>query len=216
MPIIAPQVSFPTTYRRSVRRRQTNALMGSFGLVPTMGIAIDQFTTWRGYRPTIGRRTVTPMQPIRSTATLPAAPTSTGTPPVAANTGTPVPAGFATNQIFVAPDGSQWIYSASQSRWISMGTPFNVGVTPTVPVTPGPSVSTAPTTPVSVSVTPTTTTAPAASPYQSILDFATASSMIPGAPNWAVGLVAFLAFKLIEGKISKGGRRNPSRRRRRR
>jgi hypothetical protein len=58
---------------------------------------------------------------------------------------------------------------------------------------------------------------PAASPYQSILDFLTQSSLIPGAPNWAVGLGAFLAFKLIEGKMSSSsGRRNPRRYRRQR
>jgi hypothetical protein len=159
------------------------------------------------------------MQPIRS----PFAPLMTPLPPgavaptVVANSGTPVPAGFPTNQIFIAPDGSQWIYSVPQGKWIYTGTPYNVGVTPTVPVTPAPSASTAGTTPVSVSVTPTTTAAPVTSPYQSILDFLTASSLIPGAPNWAVGLGALVAYKIFESKFSSGSsRKNPSRRRRRR
>jgi hypothetical protein len=44
----------------------------------------------------------------------------------APNAGTPVPAGYSTNAPFINSDGSQWIYSASQGRWINTGTPYNL------------------------------------------------------------------------------------------
>jgi hypothetical protein len=52
-------------------------------------------------------------------------PGSSGGSTSAQTAGTPVPPGFSQNEIFVNSDGSQWIFSASQSKWISMGTPYN-------------------------------------------------------------------------------------------
>lgn len=44
----------------------------------------------------------------------------------AATSGTPVPSGYPTDQIFMAPDGSQWVYSSSQGTWLNVGTPYNL------------------------------------------------------------------------------------------
>lgn len=106
--------------------------------------------------------------------------------------GSPVPAGFPTNQLFMAPDGSQWAYSVARGQWINVGTPYDLSVAsnpPAASTSPPPPVTSAP---VSVTVAP-----PAAgpSPYQSILDFATQSSLISGVPNWLVALGAGLAWK---------------------
>jgi hypothetical protein len=54
----------------------------------------------------------------------------------ASTAGTPVPAGFSQNQIFVASNGLQWIYSAPQGKWISVGTPYNVNAPGTPASTP--------------------------------------------------------------------------------
>jgi hypothetical protein len=125
--------------------------------------------------------------------------------PAPAPATTPEAAGCLTNQICVLPDGSQWIYSVSQGKWLSMGVPYNVGAPPTVTAAPGITTVPAPP-PVSVSVTPPPA-APAASPYQSIIDFATQDSLISGVPNWIVGIGAFLGYKLLSEKFAAGGRR---------
>jgi hypothetical protein len=66
---------------------------------------------------------------------------TTSTPPAStgATAGSPVPAGFNQNSVFIASDGSQWEYSTSAGKWIDVGTPYNLnspGVTPPA-VTPG-------------------------------------------------------------------------------
>lgn len=123
-------------------------------------------------------------------------------------TGTPVPAGFPTNQLFMAPDGSQWAYSTAQGQWINVGTPYDLSVAsnpPPASTSVPPAVAPAP---VSVTVS-APAPAPTSSPYQTILDFATQSSLITGIPNWLVGVGVLLGFKVVEG-MSGGRRRNPS------
>jgi hypothetical protein len=119
------------------------------------------------------------------------------------NAGTPVPAGYPTNQLFVNSDGSFWEYGPN--GWVYVGTPYNTGATATPPA-PAPSPSggsTAPpagTTapgPVSVSVAPA-----ASSGYQAILDWLQQDSLassigFTGIPNWIVGGGAFFAYKLF-------------------
>jgi hypothetical protein len=58
----------------------------------------------------------------------PAQPAPIYLPPAPApqTAGTPVPPAFSRNQIFVNSDGSQWVFSASQNKWIGAGTPYNV------------------------------------------------------------------------------------------
>jgi hypothetical protein len=111
---------------------------------------------------------------------------------------TPVPPGFSQNQIYVATDGSQWIYSAAQGRWINIGIPYSVNApsaTSPVPAIPAVTPTPAPAAPIAVTV------APAASPsvYQPVLDFLTGSTLISGVPNWGVGLGAVLLVKLVGG-----------------
>lgn len=58
----------------------------------------------------------------------------------AQTSGTPVPTGFPTNSVFInQADGSQWEYSSSQGKWISVGTPYNLGAPsapPSLPAVP--------------------------------------------------------------------------------
>jgi len=101
--------------------------LGAFGLAPVVNRNVGWPSPPRIWRP------IVPAQPAPST------------PAPAPNTGTPVPAGFATNQIFVNTDGSQWMYSASQGNWINVGTPYNVNApssTATTPVSAAPAVTT--------------------------------------------------------------------------
>jgi hypothetical protein len=67
------------------------------------------------------------------------APGSTGGSTATQTAGTPVPPGFSQNEIFVASDGSQWIFSSSQGKWISVGTPYN----PNAPGAPAPAAAAA-------------------------------------------------------------------------
>src|SRR6266436_729056 len=62
-------------------------------------------------------------------------------PPVAvtpsANTGTPVPGGFPTNQFFVASDGSVWEFGSG--KWFNTGTPYSApGASAPAAATPAP------------------------------------------------------------------------------
>lgn len=128
-------------------------------------------------------------------------PPSPPAPPPSA--GTPVPAGFPTNQFFVAPDGSVWEYSVSANQWINTGTPYNVNPPPSAP-TAAPSGSgdaSAPAAPVNITVAPTPATS---SGYQAILDWLTQQTLVTGIPNWLVGSgVALLAYKAM----GSGGKR---------
>lgn len=54
--------------------------------------------------------------------------TNTGAGSTAANvSGTPVPVGYPTNQIYVEPGGAFWEFSAASGVWKNVGTPYNVG-----------------------------------------------------------------------------------------
>jgi hypothetical protein len=138
-------------------------------------------------------------------------------PPVAAgNAGTPVPAGFSTNQIFVAPDGSFWQYSTARSQWVNVGTPYNTGAGAGVPpVTPGTTPS-APTTPAAGVAPPVNVSVAApSSTYQSILDWLQQNTLgssigFSSIPNWIVAAAAAaLAWKFSQP--SSGRSRNPGR-----
>lgn len=128
-------------------------------------------------------------------------------PPVSANAGSPVPAGYPTSQIFVNTDGSFWQYSSTLAKWMNVGTPYNTGASATPPAPPpsssgassaAPTGTTAPA-PVNVSI------APAANSYQEIFDWLqedTLSSSIgfAGIPNWIVaGGGALLLYKVTSG-----------------
>jgi hypothetical protein len=154
---------------------------------------------WPGPRPPIITR------PIDTAA--PPAPT-----PVA-NAGTPVPAGFPTNQIFVNSDGSFWQYSSARGAWVNVGTPYNTGAAATPPAPPPsstgsstmPPSTTAPA-PVSASGTPIVT----GTSYQEILDWLNQDSLLAtlgfaGIPNWITGAGVALVLYKVAGE--RTGRR---------
>jgi len=98
--------------------------------------------------------------------------------------GTPVPANFPTNQIYVNTDGSQWIYNPQTNAWQMSS-----------PATALPATSLQP-----IVVSAPAAAVPAESDYQSIIDFATQSSLIPGIANWIVAVGVVLAYKLVSSK----------------
>lgn len=211
---MAPQVIFPPAYRRPYPRlrRRTRSLMSAFGLVPmssTFGRGpCPEILQWIPpgctaqviTDPVTGCPTRIPICPSAGASPLPAPPRVLSNPPPDTS-GTPVPSGFPTNQIFVNTDGSQWVYSASMAKWINVGTPYNVGAP--VAAAPAPAASA----PVSVNVAPAAAVAPpVASPYQSIIDFATQDTLITNVPNWLVGIGVFLGYKLLSAKL-EGGKR---------
>lgn len=134
--------------------------------------------------------------------------TSTG------NSGTPVPAGYPTSQIFVDSNGAFWQYSAAQSQWVNVGTPYNTGaggVPPAAPTGSTPSAPTSLTTPTTAPAPVTTVSiAPASSTYSDILNWLEEDTLgatigFPSIPNWIVVAGAgALAWKLSH---SSGGKR---------
>jgi hypothetical protein len=100
-----------------------------------------------------------------------------------------VPPGFSTNQLFIAADGSQWVFSAAQNRWISTGVPYNVGAGAAAgaPSAAASAASAAPPTPPIVSTQPP-------SSYQQIFDWLKESTLTSplgvSIPNWIVVVVA--------------------------
>jgi hypothetical protein len=138
-------------------------------------------------------------------------PTGGDVPPVFnPNAGTPVPAGFPTNQIFVNADGSFWEWSPSQSKWVNVGTPYGTGASATPPAPP-PSPNGGSTAPPAAGAAPpvsiTTPPAVASSGYQAILDWlekdSLASSIGFSAPNWIVaGGAVLLGYKFL-GKTGR-------------
>jgi hypothetical protein len=190
----------PTVQRR--RRASLSGLGAAAQADPT-------YLLWRGGRINSRVRPGPGLIPAGS----PVTPTATPAPPISV-AGTPVPVGFSTNQLFMAPDGSQWAYSIAQGRWINVGTPYNLSA-PSASVTPV-STSTLTTAPPPVSVS---VAAPAAAPsaYQSVIDFATSNSMLGVVPNWVVGAGLLIGLKWLESSHSSAPRgRNPRRQRRRR
>jgi len=126
----------------------------------------------------------------------------------ASNTGTPVPGNFPTNQIFVNTDGSQWIYSTSQTKWISAGTPVNVNAGSSAASSTTPAAQTP--APVTAAVDPSQVSAAAAAPatsdYQSVLDWLGQSTLISGIPNWAIALGGGLLVAHAMKPAAAGGR----------
>lgn len=124
----------------------------------------------------------------------------------AVNAGTPVPSGFSTNQIFVNADGSQWVYSATQKKWLNVGTPYNVGATAVSAPSTTTTAATPSGTPVSAAAAPLGPAAAAASGggYQAILDWLSQSSLISVVPNWTVALGAALLWAKFSA--ARGGR----------
>lgn len=82
--------------------------------------------------------------------------------------GTPVPAGYDINSVFIASNGSQWEFSSAQGKWIDVGTPYNLGTGAGVTPTPTPSASptgTTYSTAAQVAGTPVPVGYPISSPY---------------------------------------------------
>jgi len=137
------------------------------------------------------------------------------------NTGSPVPAGYPTSQIFVDPNGGFWQYSASQNKWMNVGTSYNTGATsipPAVPTGSTPSAPTSLTTPTTAPAPVNVSVAAPSSSYQEILDWLqedTLASTIgfTSIPNWIVVAAAgALAWKFSQPTPRS---RNPRKRRRR-
>src|SRR5207302_1521350 len=153
LPTIPAQLAFPPHQRP---RRRRAFLLGRFGLMPLPPYgarACPQIAEW--IPPGCTARIVT--DPNGCTRRVAVCPSGPQTPPAIAAS-SPVPANFPTNQIFVAPDGSQWMYSSSQGQWIPIGTPYSVGAPPSSAPAPVPSPA-----PVSVTVAPPPVAAAAAS-----------------------------------------------------
>jgi len=146
--------------------------------------------------------------PAQATAADATPPPPAPPAPVAANpnAGTPVPAGYPTNQLFVNSDGSLWEYSAN--GWVNVGTPYNTGVAAT-PAAPAPSPSGASTVPAAGVAPPVNVSvAPAASSYQAILDWLQTDSLassigFSGIPNWIVGSGVALILYKVSGKSGR-------------
>jgi hypothetical protein len=146
-------------------------------------------------------------QPLPAVYTVPTPPQAvTPAPaPIAAtnpNAGTPVPAGFPTNQIFVNSDGSFWEYGPN--GWASVGTPYNTGAAAT-PAAPAPSPSGASSAPAAGVAPPINVSiAPATSSYQAILDWLQQDSLLSsvgftGIPNWiAGGAIVLIGYKVTQ------------------
>jgi hypothetical protein len=98
------------------------------------GCADGSVPQWPGIPPgTTPPPVIIPQAPPPASGTGPGA----AAPPPSANPGTPVPAGYPTNQFYVNnADGSVWEYSASKGGWINTGTPYNVGAPPSPAATP--------------------------------------------------------------------------------
>jgi hypothetical protein len=142
--------------------------------------------------------------------------------------GTPVTPGYSQSAPFIDSSGAYWQYSASQNKWVNVGTPYNVNA-PGAPPAPVPVAATAP-----VASTTTSLVAPDGSPlapaaastspivnlttaassgYQDILNWLQTDSLLAGfgfagGPNWVVGAAgALVAWKLTQ----RSSRRNPRR-----
>lgn len=201
--MMAPQVVLPDFSRRGMGRRRRLPL-GRFGLVPgNLQITVPgvrrpfpcpQIVEW--IPPGCTAQVVT--DPVTGCShRVPICPPGGPQTPPALST-SPVPANFPTNQLYVAPDGSFWEYSQAQGQWINTGTPYNVGAPVAAPgaaTTPAPA-------PVTV-VTPAAAPVPTTSAYQSVIDFATQSTLLPPIPNWLVGVGIFLGGKLLLEKAGK-------------
>lgn len=144
----------------------------------------------------LGPRNVQPVGPIveGGVSYNPGAPTATS--PAASTAGSPVPAGYPTNQFYVAADGTLWEYAAAQSQWIPIPSNYAAaaaaaaGATPTTPQVTA-SLAPAPATSVSV------TTPAASSGYSDILTWLQNSTLINGVPNWVIALGgAAVLFKI--------------------
>lgn len=197
--MVAPQVMLPDFSRRGRRRRPS---LGRFGLVPgNLQITVPggrrrfpcpQLVEW--IPPGCTSQIVT--DPLTGCSSrVPICPPGGPQTPPALNT-SPVPANFPTNQLYVAPDGSFWEYSQARGMWINTGTPYNVGA----PIAAAPTTPTSAPSPVTVVSPPAP--APATSPYQSVIDFATGSTLISGIPNWLVGVGIYLGGKLLLEKAT--------------
>ncbi len=150
----------------------------------------------------VGTRIYTPPVPVG------VMPTPTPKPAVPnPNAGTPVPAGYPTNQLFVNSDGSFWEYGAN--GWVNVGTPYGTGASATPPAPPPSPAggSTAP--PAGVAAPVSVSVAGPSTGYQEILDWLQKDSLLASLgfakiPNWVTaGGVAVLGYRLT----GKSGRK---------
>jgi hypothetical protein len=114
--------------------------------------------------------------------------------------------GYPINQIFMAADASQWVYSAAQQKWINVGVPFNLNP-PSAPAPASTSIpaSTGPpgVAPASASVAPPA----ASSPYSAVLNWLTQNSLISALPNWGTLAIGYGLVEVFRGMSkSKAGR----------
>jgi hypothetical protein len=134
----------PAARRGGHRMRGLGAAMFSprysIGPVPVIGGTLSPILS-------TGPRGVQPVGPIvergvtfNPVATQPAPTSGTTSTTSTSSSGTvtsPVPAGYPTNQFYVASDGSVWEYAAAQNQWIPIEGPFgsgaSAGATPTTP-----------------------------------------------------------------------------------
>lgn len=145
-----------------------------------------------------------------------------------------MPAGFPTNQFYVAPDGSVWEYSVSSNSWFNTGTPYmqpgSAPATATSPVPAGYPTSSAYTdangniwtwngsqwaisgsvqtggaiTPTTPPVSVTVTPTSTDTGYQAVLDWLTQQTLISSLPNWLVLAGGALAYKMFFPSSSSG------------
>jgi hypothetical protein len=108
-----------------------------------------------------------------------AAPAASTTTTAVSTDGTPVPAGFPTNQEYTASDGSLWLFNAATGTWQYAG------------ISSGAASGSAATT--------------AEGDVQSLLQWFSQSTLISGVPNWALAAVAgVIALKFMQP--AKAGR----------
>jgi hypothetical protein len=200
MPFLSPAraIAPPVILRR--RRRS----MAGMGIMLPYQNGNDFPYYWRRGVPRIPT-TPMPLLPEPGSPNPPVPTVYSGSPAIAV-VGTPVPAGFPVNQLFMAPDGSQWAYSTTQARWMNVGVPFNLNP----PSAPAPASTSIPTssgppgvTPASVTVAP----AAASSPYSAVLNWLTQNSLVSALPNWGTLAIGYGLLEVFRGMSkAKAGR----------
>jgi hypothetical protein len=124
-------------------------------------------------------------------------------PPVAnPNAGTPVPAGYPTDQLFVNSDGSFWEHGPN--GWVNVGTPYSTGAASATPPAAPPAPSGAPSTPAPGAAPPVNVSIAAApSMYQTFLDWIQKDTLLASLgfaniPNW----IPAAGFALLGWKVT--------------
>lgn len=141
--------------------------------------------------------------PIRTV--YPAAPSTPAPAPAGGSSpqqvaGTPVPAGYNLNSVFIASDGTQWEYSTGQGKWINVGIPYNLNAA-SAPIPPAvtPVDTTAALTAGSGAAPVTIAPAPPADAWSSLINWLPETNLLPPVPNWILMVCfGFLALKFMQ------------------